>query len=190
MKLSAIPAGSWLLIALVPISAGLIGTLFIPKPPACLTDGMLEVQVADTVWVLREEETRGLSVKRRDGHGHVCEPPGGIVPANSLMIENVGLGRTAIFIEPYDGGTRFSERFSARCYGDSFITMTGADLGQQCRAYRSFGKATVSISYYSADWPPERESELFKRVDELLAEKTRHQSASHPQATAPGPSGS
>jgi hypothetical protein len=173
MKLSAIPAGYWLIIALVPISVGLIGTLFVPKPPSCMTDGILEVQVGDTVWVLPEEETRGLSVKRRNGHGHVCEPPSGVIRADFLMIENVGLGRTAISIQPYRGGTRFSERFSGRCYGAAFITITGADLGQQCQAYRSLGETTVRITYYSADWPRAQERTLFKKVDFLLAEKRR-----------------
>ncbi len=54
MTLSRIPAAYWLLIGLAIVSIGLVGMLFVPRVPACVTDGTLEVRVADTVWVLPE----------------------------------------------------------------------------------------------------------------------------------------
>lgn len=156
MTLSRIPAAYWLLIGLGVVSIGLVGMLFVPKAPACVTDGTLEVRVADTVWVLPEEEARGLTVKRKNGYGHVCEPPSGEITTDLLSIENVEPSDVLILIEPYRGGTKFTEQFSARCIEAPFITVDGENLGQPCSAYKSLAGTTVRIDYYSAEWPLER----------------------------------
>ncbi|MEA3471864.1 MAG: hypothetical protein U9R70_00400 [Pseudomonadota bacterium] len=169
MNLSRIPAAYWLLIGLGVVSIGLVGMLFVPKPPACVTDGTLQVRVADTVWVLPEEEAGGLTVKHKNGH--VCEPPAGEITTDLLTLENVEPTNVLILIKPYRGGTKFPDQFSVRCIEAPFITVDGENLGRSCSAYKSLAGTTVRIAYYSAEWPSERWPELFHRVDRLLIER-------------------
>ena len=171
MNLSRIPAAYWLLIGLGVVSIGLVGMLFVPKPPACFTDGTLQVRVADTVWVLPEEEAGGLTVKHKNGH--VCEPPAGEITTDLLTLENVEPTNVLILIVPYRGGTKFTDQFSVRCIESPFITVDGENLGRSCSARKSLAGTTVRIDYYSAEWPSERWSELFQRVDRLLIERRR-----------------
>ena len=173
MKVSRIPAGYWLLVGLGVVSIGLVGMLFIPPTAPCLTDGILQVRVADTVWELPENEAGGLTVKRRDGYGHVCEPRTGEIASDLLVFENIEPSRVQISVTPYGGGTRFTQRFEGRCSEQPFITVSGQDLGHQCNAYKSLDGTTVRITYYSVDWPLERWPELFQLVDRLLAEKRK-----------------
>lgn len=173
MSLSRIPAAYWLLIGLGVVSIGLVGMLFVPKAPACVTDGTLQVRVADTVWVLPEEEAGGLTVKQKNGYGHVCEPPSGEITTDLLSIENVEPSNVLILIKPYRGGTKFTDQFSARCIEAPFITVDGENLGRSCSAFKSLAGTTVRIDYYSAEWPSERWPELFQSVDRLLVEKRR-----------------
>lgn len=169
MDLSRIPAAYWLLIGLGVVSIGLVGMLFVPKPPACVTDGTLQVRVADTVWVLPEEEAGGLTVKHKNGH--VCEPPAEEITTDLLTLENVEPTNVIILIKPYRGGTKFPDQFSVRCIEAPFITVDGENLGQSCSAYKSLAGTTVRIAYYSAEWPSERWPELFHRVDRMLIER-------------------
>lgn len=169
MNLSRIPAAYWLLIGLGVVSIGLVGMLFVPKPPACVTDGTLQVRVADTVWVLPEEEAGGLTVKHKNGH--VCEPPAGEITTDLLTLENVEPTNVLILIKPYRGGTKFPDQFSVRCIEAPFITVDGENLGRSCSAYKSLAGTTVRIAYYSAEWPSERWPELFHTVDRLLIER-------------------
>lgn len=171
MNLSRIPAAYWLLIGLGVVSIGLVGMLFVPKPPACVTDGTLQVRVADTVWVLPEEEAGGLTVKHKNGH--VCEPPAGEITTDLLTLENVEPTNVLILIKPYRGGTKFPDQFSVRCIEAPFITVDGDNLGRSCSAYKSLAGTTVRIAYYSAEWPSERWPELFHRVDRLLIERRK-----------------
>ena len=169
MNLSRIPAAYWLLIGLGVVSIGLVGMLFVPKPPACVTDGTLQVRVADTVWVLPEKEAGGLTVKQKNGH--VCEPPAGEITTDLLTLENVEPTNVLILIKPYRGGTKFPDQFSVRCIEAPFITVDGENLGRSCSAYKSLAGTTVRIAYYSAEWPSERWPELFHTVDRLLIER-------------------
>lgn len=173
MNLSRIPAAYWLLIGLGVVSIGLVGMLFVPKPPACVTDGTLQVRVADTVWILPEEEAGGLTVKQKNGYGHVCEPPAGEITTDWLSFKNVEPRNVRISIEPYRGGTKFTEQFSGRCGPSPFITVDGDNLGQSCTARKSLAGTTVRIDYYSAEWPSERWPDLFQIVDRLLVEKRK-----------------
>ena len=173
MNLSRIPAAYWLLIGLGVVSIGLVGMLFVPKPPACVTDGTLQVRVADTVWVLPEKEAGGLTVKQKNGYGHVCEPPSGEITTDLLSFENIEPRNVHISIEPYRGGTKFTDQFSVRCREPPFITVDGENLGRSCSAYKSLAGTTVRIKYYSAEWPSESWPELFQRVDRLLVEKRK-----------------
>lgn len=173
MRVAQLHAGYWLLISLGVISIGLIGMMIIPTPrtPACLTDGSLQVRLADTVWVLPENEASVYPVRRRDGFGHVCEPPNGEILAEHLSLENVEPSNVHISIAPYRGGNKFTDRFEGSCHSERFITASGKDLGHQCNAYRSLGGTVVRCTYYSAHWPSERWPELFQRIDRLLAER-------------------
>ena len=88
-----------------------------------------------------------------------------------LSIENVEPSNVLILIRPYRGGKKFTDQFTARCIEAPFITVDGENLGRSCSAYKSLAGTTVSIDYYSAEWPSERWPELFQSVDRLPAQK-------------------
>lgn len=173
MAVSRVPAGYWLLAGLGVVSVGLIGMLLVPRSPPCLTDGMLAIRVADTVWTLPEKQANAHPVKRHIGYGQVCEPADGPINADHLSLKNVEPRNVHISISPYRGGTEWTQKFQGRCSKEPFLTFAGKDLGHQCNAYRALAGTTVRITYYSAEWPPERWPELFQMVDLLISERTK-----------------
>lgn len=155
--------------ALAVISMGLVGLMFVPPPAPCLTDGVLEVHVGDTAWLLPTAEAGGLSLKRRGRK--VCEPVDGVIVADVLTIKDAELQRIHLSISPHRGGTIWTDAFAGKCSKEPFVTVAGDDLGQQCNAYKAINAETIArITYYTADWPPEKWPELFRQVDARMAE--------------------
>lgn len=170
MNPARIPAGYWLLIGLAVISVGLVGTMFMPQPLQCLNDGILDIQVADTLWRVPSNDVSGITYEKWEG-GKFCEPPSGIIPSDSLTIQNdISPEGLFIYVTSYRGGRRWKDTYEVFCSRDDLIDMTGRNLGRPCQASKALTGGTIAtVKFSSIQWPPDRQSEVLQATDAILA---------------------
>lgn len=168
MKASRLEPIHCLFIGLGLVSAGLIGSLFVPVSKPCKTGDYLSVRVADTVWLVPENEAAGFQSKRGRG-GRICLPESGEIASELLVLKEVNPIGLPIAIQASSGGKKFSEEFVAYCSEDTLVDMAGVDRGKPCKAYKALGGTTVSVIFQTADWPKERWPELYGKVESLLS---------------------
>lgn len=168
MKISRLNPIHWLFIGLGLVSAVLIGSLFVPVPEPCKTSDFLSFRVADTVWLVPENEATGFQAKRGRG-GRICLPESGEIASDLLVLTEASPIGLPIAIQASSGGKRYSKEFVAYCSDDTLVNMAGVDRGKTCKAYKALEATTVSVIFQTADWPEERWPELYENVESLLS---------------------